>query len=135
MPNSLYNLARHDFASALIDWAGITTIKVALIDSGTYTFVATHQYWSSASAGLVGTAVALTSRAVTALGACDADDTTFTAVSGASVEALIIYIDTGTAGTSRLVAYIDTATGLPITPNGGDIIVIWDSGNNAIFRV
>ena len=32
-------------------------------------------------------------------------------------------------------AYIDTATGLPITPNGGDIIVTWDNGINKIFRL
>jgi hypothetical protein len=49
-------------------------------------------------------------------------------VSGASVEALVIYIDTGVAGTSRLVAYIDTGvTGLPVTPNGGDITITWNA--------
>jgi hypothetical protein len=135
MANSLYDIARHDFATAALDWVSITTIKVALVDTGVYTYSAAHQYYSSVSSGVVGTPVALTSRAVGASTGCDADDSTFTAVTGASVEALVIYIDTGTAGTSRLVAYIDTATGLPITPNGGDIIVIWDSGTNRIFRV
>ena len=37
-----------------------------------------------------------------------------------SIEAIVIYVDTGTEATSPLVAFIDTATGLPITPNGGD---------------
>ena len=53
----------------------------------------------------------------------------------ASIEAIIIYVDSGTEATSPLIAYIDTATGLPITPNGGDIIVTWDNGTNKIFKV
>ena len=60
---------------------------------------------------------------------------TFTDVTGASIEAIIIYSDTGTEATSPLIAYIDTATGLPITPNGGDIIVTWDNGANKIFKL
>ena len=68
-------------------------------------------------------------------GAADANDVTFAAVAGASIEAIIIYVDSGTEATSPLIAYIDTATGLPITPNGGDIIVTWDNGTNKIFKV
>jgi hypothetical protein len=47
----------------------------------------------------------------------------------------VIYKDTGTAATSPLIAYIDTATGLPVTPNGGDITVTWDNGSNKIFKL
>ena len=64
----------------------------------------------------------------------DGDNVTFTAVSGASVEALVIYIDTGNTATSRLVAYIDTGvTGLPVTPNGGDISITWNA--SGIFQL
>ena len=56
-------------------------------------------------------------------------------VSGSTINAIVIVKDTGTEATSPLIAYIDTATGLPITPNGGDIIVTWDNGINKIFRV
>jgi hypothetical protein len=60
-------------------------------------------------------------------GVFDAADVTFTAVTGASIEALIIWIDTGSNATSPLVAYIDTSvTGLPVTPNGGDISITWN---------
>jgi hypothetical protein len=61
-------------------------------------------------------------------GVFDGADVTYTAVTGNSVEALIIYIDTGTAGTSPLVAYIDTGvTNLPVTPNGGNISIVWNA--------
>lgn len=76
----------------------------------------------------------LTAKSTTG-GAADGADVTFTSVSGPSIEAIVIYVDTGTEATSPLVAFIDTATGLPITPNGGDIIVTWDNGVNKIFKV
>jgi hypothetical protein len=80
------------------------------------------------------TSGALTGKTVTA-GVADAVDVTFTAVSGATVEAIVLYADSGTEATSRLIAYIDTATGLPLTPNGGDVTVAWDNGANKIFKL
>jgi len=53
---------------------------------------------------------------------------TYTSVTGNSVEALVIYVDTGSSATSPLVAYIDTGvTGLPVTPNGGNISITWNA--------
>lgn len=135
MANTLYDYARQRFLESQINWMS-DTIKVILVDTGSYTpNTASHQYLSdvSGSARIAGP-VTLTSKATTG-GAADAADCTFTAVSGASIEAIVIYKDTGTESTSPLIAYIDTATGLPITPNGGDIIVTWDNGTNKIFKV
>ncbi len=102
------------------------TVKVALIDTGTYTYSAAHDFLDDVT-GRIGTDQTLGSKTFTN-GVFDAADSTFTAVSGASVEALLIYIDTGTASTSRLVAFLDTGiTGLPLTPNGGDINVTYDA--------
>ena len=58
-----------------------------------------------------------------------------TAVSGTSIEAIIIYKEGASDAASPLLAFIDTATGLPITPNTGDIIVNWDNGANKIFKL
>jgi len=68
-------------------------------------------------------------------GVADANDPTFPAVTGDQSEALIIWKDTGLEATSPLIAYIDTATGLPVTPAGGDIPVQWDNGANKIFKL
>lgn len=111
-------------ASANSSLAG--TLKAALVDTGTYTYSAAHEFYSSVS-GVVGTPGTIGTKTYTN-GLLDGADVTFTAVSGATAEAIILYIDTGTAGTSRLVAYIDTgATGLPVTPNGGDITIQWNA--------
>ena len=135
MANTLYDAARQRFLEAQINWM-TDTVKVILVSTSAYTpQTAVHQYLSdiSGTARIAGP-VTLTAKA-TAGGAADAADCTFTSVSGATINAIVIYKDTGTEATSPLIAYIDTATGLPITPNGGDIIVTWDNGVNKIFRV
>ena len=135
MANTLYDGARQMFLEGQINWM-TDTIKVYLVDTGAYTpQTSTHKYLSdiSSSARIAGP-VTLTSKATTG-GAADGADVTFTSVTGASIEAIVIYSDTGSEATSPLIAYIDTATGLPITPNGGDIIVTWDNGTNKIFKL
>jgi hypothetical protein len=103
------------------------TVKVALVDTGVYTYSSSDQFYSAVSAAAVGTPQTIGSKAFTN-GVFDGGDVTFTAVTGNSVEALVIYVDTGTASTSPLVAYIDTSvTGLPVTPNGGDITITWNA--------
>lgn len=103
------------------------TVKVALVDTGVYTYSSTDQFYSSVSSAVVGTPQTIGSKTFVN-GVFDGADVTYTAVSGNSVEALVLYIDTGTAGTSPLVAYIDTSvTGLPVTPNGGDISITWNA--------
>ena len=57
-------------------------------------------------AAVVGTAQTLTSPTVVQ-GVADAADVTFSSVTGATVEAILIYKDTGTASTSRCAALID----------------------------
>lgn len=135
MANTLYDFARQRFLEGKFDWLN-DTIKVLLVDTAGYSInVTTDQYVSDIPTSYrVAGPVTLTAKATTG-GAADAADITFTSVSGPSIEAIIIYMDTGTESTSPLIAYIDTATGLPITPNGGDIIVTWDNGVNKIFRV
>ena len=110
------------------------TIKVVLVDTGTYTYNAAHDFYNDLS-GILGTGVELGSRTVT-LGVFDAADVTFTTPSaGTTIEALVIYKDTGNVATSNLIAYIDTGTGLAFTTNGADIDIVWDSGANKIFSI
>lgn len=102
------------------------TVKVALVTAG-YTYSGANQYYSSVSASVVGTPQTLGNKTFTD-GVFDADDVTFLAVSGSQVVSLVIYIDTGNPATSPLVAFIDSGvTNLPVTPNGGDITITWNS--------
>ena len=129
MANALYDLGRESFLKGEISWSA-DNIKAVLVDSADYTAnLGTDQFLSTVltvPAAAVATSANLATK-TTVSGQADAADITFTAVTGDISEALVIYQDTGAAGTSRLIAYIDTATGLPVTPNGGDIQVQWSA--------
>lgn len=135
MANALYDIGRQGFLDGSIDW-DTDNIKVVAVDTGAYSpNLATDDYLADIPGGArIATSSNLTGKTV-ANGVADADDITFSAVSGASIEALVVYKDTGSAATSRLIAYIDTATGLPVTPNGGDIVIAWPSGSSKIFKL
>ena len=130
MANAVYpkykqSLLNGDTNTALTG-SGTTGLYVALVDTGTYTYSSTHQYYSDLS-GIVGTDQEIGSVTLTN-GLIDGADVTFSSVSGSSVEALVLYRKNAGANTTwRLVAYIDTSvTGLPVTPNGGDIGITWN---------
>lgn len=131
MANALYPKWKQELLKATANTnLTSTTVKVALVDTAVYTYSAAHQFYSSVNTGgaVVGTPQTIGSVTVVD-GVVDGGDVTFTAVSGASVEALVIYIDTaGADSTDPLVAYIDTGqTGLPVTPNGGNITITWNA--------
>lgn len=133
MANAVYPIYKQAILDSLSDSdLNDGTVKVALIDTGTYSYSASHDFYADLS-GVVGTPQTIANTTVTN-GLFDGDNVTFTAVSGNSVEALVIYIDTGNPATSRLVAYIDTGvTGLPVTPNGGDITITWNASGIVQF--
>lgn len=105
----------------------------ALVDTGTYTYSSAHDFYNDLS-GIVGTDQRITGPTV-ANGTFDGGDLTYTSVSGASVEALVIYRKNSGANTTwKVVAYLDTSvTGLPVTPNGGNITVTWNA--SGIFTI
>jgi hypothetical protein len=136
MANALYGKGREAFGNAGINW-GSDTIKAILVDTGAYTVsIDVHDNLDDIPAGArVGTAVTLTSKTNT-LGVMDAADISFTGLSSApTIEALVIYKDTGVESTSTLIAYIDTATGLPVSAGATQVDVTWDNGANKIFKL
>ena len=128
MANAIYPKYKETILGAATNTNLLTgTVKIALVDTGVYTYNAAHQFLTSLT-GVVGTAATIGATKTVTNGVFDGADVTYTAVTGNSVEALVIYVDTGVAGTSPLVAYLDTSvTGLPVTPNGGDISITFNA--------
>lgn len=163
------------------------------------------RFWDAFDGCLVGSVSGNLATKTVVAGVADADDVTFTGVTGNTVEAVAIYQDTGTNTTSRMTALITgkhivtaaatltagttlvverlvagipnttvlafstgqsatltaaanagdrtltvssttvtvgaralapaTGSGLPVTPNGGNISVAFDSGVNKIFKL
>lgn len=131
MANAVYPLYKQSLLSGdtntALTGSGSTGLFAALVDTGTYTYSASHQFYSSLS-GVVGTDQEITSPTLTN-GLIDGGDVTFSSVTGNSVEAIVLYRKNAGANTTwRLVAYIDTSvTGLPVTPNGGNITITWNA--------
>ena len=134
MATGLYDKGREGILDHSIDMTA--TVKCVLVDTAAYTpNFATDQFLSDIAVGArIATSSALTTKTYTA-GVFNSDPASFTGVTGASVEAMVMYIDTGNPATSRLICFIDNATGFPFTPSGGDVQVVPSTGANKWFKL
>lgn len=131
MANSFYNAFLNGILGAHATRVDLDAdaIKIFLGDAGAAAGApdaANDDFYDDTSSGLIGTAYTLGAKTVGVLAVGVFDNTVdpapaFTAVSGATVEYLCLFKDTGTPSTSNLICFWDTATGLPLTPNGGDV--------------
>lgn len=108
------------------------TIKAILLDSADDTILpqSDQDLADIVGGAIVSTGTLASKTVVTATGTStfDAADTTLSAVTGDQSETVVIYKDSGVAGTSQLIVYFDTfASGMPVTPNGGDIVLSWNA--------
>jgi hypothetical protein len=111
------------------------TIKLALIDNAGAEGApdpTTDDFFDDFDGSMVGSlSTALSSKTIGTLGigVFDAADLApaFSSVSGATCESLVMVKDTGSPATSDFICYWDSATGLPLTPNGGDVNVTFNA--------
>lgn len=132
MANYIYDKACSSLWAANIDWE-IDNIKAVLVDTADYTAnKATDEFLSDIPvAARVATSANLTSTTITGR-VIDAADVVLASVpAGDPCEAVVLYQDTADPATSRLIIYADTATGLPVTPNGTDITIRWNASGIA----
>ncbi|OPC84213.1 hypothetical protein B4N89_27725 [Embleya scabrispora] len=133
MANAIYPSGKQGFLSDLD--LTTATLKVVLVDTAAYTYSANHSNLSDIPApARVATSGALASKTVTG-GVFDAADLTIPGFTGPTVEALVIYKDTGTASTSTLIAYIDTGGNLPYQPNTAQVDIAWDNTATKILAL
>ena len=145
MADAFYNTGLNGILAGEIDF-DTASIKVSLLRTGTFT--ATHQFVSEvvgAGATIVSTTAALASKTIgtPGPGVADAADTVFSSVpTGAACNALIIYQASAVTGgadvattAQRLIAWLDSYTGLPVTPNGANINLAFPNDANRIFKI
>jgi len=135
MVNFLYDAAREDMLDGTFPDISTVDVRVILYDAADDTPATSDDFLDDVVAGsrVATSAATLGSQTVTA-GVFDAADEVFASVTGDQSEGLIIYYHTGVEATSLLIAHIDTGvTGLPVTPNGGNITVTWNA--SGIFTI
>jgi hypothetical protein len=125
----MYGLGREGYLEATIGDSLSITLALSLFTTAYTPNLTTDQYYSTPVGAVSPTAGPVTLTSVTgSLGTLSAANLTFTSVSGSASAYLVLFKNTGTNSTSPLIGIIDTATGLPVTPNGGNITVAWASG-------
>jgi hypothetical protein len=146
MANAVYDKAREGFATAKIDW-DVAVIKAILVRAYTPN-LATHEFVSDVTGGgggtIVATSVAFENKTFPA-GVLDADDIVFEDVAPTTAcQHVIVYQSSAVTGgadvaasAQRLIVAFDTASGvgLPVTPVGSDIEIIWPAANPKILRL
>lgn len=137
MNSGLYDFGRQGFAEGAINWL-TDDIRCILVNSGYSLDLANHQYLMSVIGFAPYTAQPLTLKTTNSPvgGVLDADDVTFYNVGfGESLAYIVVYLNIGSPATSRLIACMDTAVGLPVITHGGDIIIQWDNGSERILKL
>jgi hypothetical protein len=133
MTNALYAHAKQLALDTGIGWT-VNDIKAVLVDNTHYTVdLVNHQFLSDVPVlARVAISPNMTGKSTTG-GAANCDPFSFVAVTGPVCEVIIFYTDHGTDTISPLIAYFDTATILPVTPNGGNIPITPDTGVDKLF--
>lgn len=137
MANAIYDKYKEALISGDSDVAlNGGNLKVSLIDSNVTSFGSADEFYAdlNSNAGVEAT-VTLASVTVTN-GVLDAADVVFESVANTTPEseALLFWIDTGSAATDRLVAWLDTnIDGFPITPDGSNVDITWST--SGIFKL
>lgn len=129
MATSWYLQGLKNVLSGAVDMTS-DTLNACLIDVADYTVnLDVDEFLDDIPGAAIVATAALAGKTFTIMttyATFDASDTTFTAVTGDPTEALVIYQDTGVAGTSALLGYFDGA-GVAVTPNGNNIIAQWNA--------
>lgn len=135
MANSLYARGKQRMLEKLISFKD-DDIQ-ALLVSADYTLdLSTHEFLSDVQAYALGGSAKPLADKTTTLGVFDAADVSWLQVPGGdTAKAVVLFKNTGEAGTSPLLGYIDTITGFPVATNGSDITVQWDNGAFKIFSL
>lgn len=135
MASALFDPGREGFLDGSIDW-DTNDMRVMLVKSA-YSFVASHKFIGDLPAATAdnGRSAALGTKTV-ANGVADAADTSLVATAAVACNALIVYQYNASDAAARLIAYIDTATGLPFTPAASQTVnIAFDNGANKIFKL
>lgn len=134
MANALYPLYKQNLlaGTAGFDLDNDNTTDgpfCSLVDTANYTYSATHDFYNDISpSAIVGTDQRIVAPTVVN-GTLDGNDLLYLTVIGPTIEALIITRhNAGPQATWPLVMYYDQpGGGLPVSPNGGNITVTWNS--------
>jgi len=136
MSNQLYSNIKEDFLNGTINLTS-ADIRVLLVKPGYSLDISSHQYVSDVgSANIAGRSGSLHGVSISG-GVFDAENETVENYGTDGFDYLVMYESTGDDTTSRLIAYFDTASGLPVAGTSGSISITiqWSDLISKIFSL
>lgn len=131
---ALYTFGVKELMSGNIDLINDDIIAV-LVDTEVYTVdIENDRTEDDIPEGAILAEVSLTSNTLDST-TFRANNVTFPGVEGSQAGAVVIIQNDEYVANCTLIAYLDNAPGLPVTPTGEDITVNWDTGENGIFKM
>ena len=126
MANAWYEAGLRAFANKEVDW-DVDDIRVTLLRTAHTPDMVNHDFYNDVSADVIQDgAGTIANSTVAGAGVLDADDYSFTAVTGTEVKYILVSLYNATASLRQLLFLIDTAgANLPFTPNGSDVTIQW----------
>ena len=136
MANFIYGKAKQSLLNGEFNISS-DSLKVLLVTESYVPNQNTDQFVSNISSSYIKQRTSSLTNVTNILGVIDADNIFVSNYTGSAFKALVIYKDSGTDSTSRLLAYIDTATGIPFLGINAttDITINWSSGSNKIISL
>ena len=136
MANFIYGKAKQSLLNGEFNISS-DSLKVLLVTDSYVPNQNTDQFVSNISSSYIKQRTSSLTNVTNVLGVIDADNVLVTSYSGLPFKALVIYKDSGADSTSRLLAYVDTATGIPFLGINAvtDITINWSNGSNKIISL
>ncbi len=136
MANFIYGKAKQSLLNGEFNISS-DSLKVLLVTESYVPNQNVDQFVSNISSSYIKQRTSSLTNVTNILGVIDADNAPVSNYDGSAFKALVIYKDSGTDSTSRLLAYIDTATGLPFLGINAttDITINWSNGSNKIISL
>lgn len=133
MSDLLYREGFRQVSQNIVSWPG-STWRVSLVDTYVYAPSIDHVFFNAIPSTAVLATGTLPSP-VEISNAFTSSDVTLTGAAAASMgHALVLYRWTGVAGSSVLVAFLDSTPGLPTAPDGNPLTLVWPHGPEKIFN-
>lgn len=136
MANALYDKGKKGFLDGEFDLID-DNLKICLVKNTYSVNLVSHEFLSDINVShIAGISNSLTNKS-TDSGIFDAGDITVENYGTSGFDYLVLFKDTGTTSTSRLIAYIDTGEGLPVSPTIDTISVTinWSNTISKIFTL
>lgn len=135
MANVLYDAGKIAILNGAIGDQRSVDLRFALVNTTSEVFNAADAFMSNITSPVARMAASLASKTTNTpvAGTLDAADPTINSVTGATVQAVVLYMYNASDAAAQLLAWIDSTPSISFTPNGSNVTLQLDP--NGIYSI